>query len=81
MALGTARSEQKIGPFSLGFWARKNHENWRVVSGTALLWSLFSEQGRYRWLQTGPAIRTEKESNLVPLTEKDCSEYRQDEQQ
>ena len=54
----------------MGFRARKNQENWRVVSRTALWLSLFSEQGRYRWLQIGPAIRTEKESQLSSFDRK-----------
>ena len=41
-----------------------------MVSRTALWLSLFSEQGRYRWLQIGPAIRTEKESQLSSFDRK-----------
>uniref|UniRef100_A0A0A9DE69 Uncharacterized protein n=1 Tax=Arundo donax TaxID=35708 RepID=A0A0A9DE69_ARUDO len=40
IALGTAGSYENIGPLSLGFWARKNQEQWRVV-GIVLLQSVF----------------------------------------
>ena len=54
----------------MGFLGMKEFRNWRVAR-ISFLQSLFTEQGRDRELQAGPAIRTEKESNLVPMREKD----------